>query len=110
MALNKLIVQSDGIETNYHRIVKLEIVVNQYNYVEVVSYVNADARNRQRNFESLQTIDVENNLSMPYRATKIYEFPYDESMTIKDAYNELKKQLEFAGATDILEEGQTSTN
>ena len=43
MALNKLIVQPNGIETSYHRITMLNILVNQENIIEVASYLNSDS-------------------------------------------------------------------
>lgn len=102
MALNKLIVQPNGIETNYHRITMLNILVNQENIIEVASYLNGDSRNKQKIFES----GNDNSVSMPYMDVSSYILPYDETMSIEDAYNALKNLSKFKGATDVLEEGQ----
>ena len=103
MALNKLIVQPNGIETNYHRITMLNILVNQENIIEVASYLNSDSRNKQKIFES----GNDNSVSMPYMDVSAYIVPYDETMSIKGAYHALKQLSKFEGATDVFEEGQT---
>lgn len=103
MALNKSIIQQDGVETTYHRIVKLNIMVNQLNIVEVASYLNYDGRIRQINFDVEQSEGNEPNYAPPYIATTFYQLPYNEAMTIPDAYAELKKLPVFEGATDALD-------
>lgn len=101
MGINKHIVQSDDIETNYHRIIKLEILVNNYNYIEIASYVNYEARQKQ-----IQNENKENAVFVPYMVFHAYTLPYDETMSIEGAYNALKQFPDFEGATDVLEEGQ----
>lgn len=39
----------------------------------------------------------------PYITTSFYELPYNEAMTITDAYVELRKLSAFEGATDALD-------
>lgn len=101
MALNKVIVQPDGVETTYHRITRLTMIVNEFNIVEVASYINYDGRIRQINYD-VELNEGENpDYAPPYIVTTFYELPYNESMTITDAYNKLKKLPNFEGATDV---------
>lgn len=90
MALCKNIKQDDGVVTNYHRILFIQITTNQHNSVVVMSYVDEESRTAPRtdNFR-------------PYCRTITYETDYDPAMTIEGAYNYLKTLPEFEGATDI---------
>lgn len=106
MALNKIIKQPDGINTEYHRISKLEIKVNKSNNIEVISYVNVNARQIQKDIEIAAKDMKETILTQPYSVTTYHSLPYDETMSIEGAYNTLKKLPEFEGAIDVLEEGQ----
>lgn len=101
MAINKLIKQIDGINTEYHRIVRLEIIVNNINIIEVASYVNHDSRKQQ-----IENENTENYYALPYMVIVPYSIPYDETMSVEGAYNALKQLPEFEGATDVFEEGQ----
>ena len=91
MALYKSIRQSDGVTTNYHRILFLHTTVNRQNSIGVLSYVDADAR----------TSEKESIIEQPYVQSITYETAYDEAMTIEKAYEYLKTRPEFEGATDI---------
>lgn len=48
MALFKKIEQSDGVVTDYHRILFLQTTVNQQNSIVVVSYVSSDIREDEK--------------------------------------------------------------
>lgn len=100
MALNKEIIQPNTVKTTYHRIVRLDILVNVYNFIEVASYVDYDARKAQIVMESS---NEDMGLTFPYIYTSYYDLPYDESMSIIDAYNYLKTIPEFEGAEDIFD-------
>lgn len=99
MGLKKSKKQKDGVSTDYHRILFLQITPGRQNSIAVVSYINQDARETEKKEDF-----------RPYIKTITYELPYDEKMNIKTAYKYLKKLPEFDGATDVLEEGQVNDN
>lgn len=91
MALHKAIRQDDGVTTSYHRILFLQLLTNSHNSIAVVSYVDAAARNDEKDSVTVQ----------PYQKSVTYEMPYDSTMTIESAYDYLKTLPQFEGATDI---------
>lgn len=91
MALFKEVRQADGVTTNYHRILFLQLLTNHHNSIAVVSYVDDTARQEEQN----------SIIAQPYQKSVTYELPYDESMTIETAYEYLKTLPQFEGAEDI---------
>lgn len=91
MALYKPIKQDDGVITNYHRILYSQITTNKQNSIAVISYIDSEARDNEK----------ENAIAKPYSKAITYEIDYDENMTIESAYHYLKTLPEFEGATDI---------
>lgn len=91
MALFKEIKQSDGVTTNYHRILFLTQTVNRQNSIAVLSYVNDEVRNGEK----------DGTIAQPYQKAVTYETEYDPSMTIEAAYDYLKTLPQFAGAVDV---------
>ena len=91
MALNKPVRQYDGVTTNYHRILFIQITTNRQNSIAVLSYVDDEAR----------ALEQSGEFYAPYSQSITYETGYDPSMTIETAYNYLKTLPEFEGATDI---------
>lgn len=91
MALKKEIRQSDGVTTNYHRILFLTTTTNRQNSIAVLSYVDEEARDSEKGAI----------LSQPYQKSITYETAYSPSMTIETAYEYLKTLPEFEGAVDI---------
>lgn len=91
MALYKEIRQEDGVTTNYHRILYLMQTVNRQNSIAIISYVDDEARNNEK----------DNIVAQPYQKSVTYEVPYDESMTIEGAYEYLKTLPQFEGAENI---------
>lgn len=89
MALQKTIVQNDGVITNYHRILYTQSSINSHNSIAVLSYINEDSRKNE---------SAENH---PYTAAITYEKDYEENMTIESAYEYLKTLPEFEGAVDV---------
>lgn len=89
MALKKEIRQSDGVVTNYHRILYIQSTINSHESIAVVSYVDEIGR------------VMENNGDRPYRTAVTYEKEYEENMTIEDAYKYLKTLSEYEDAEDI---------
>lgn len=89
MALQKTIIQENGIVTNYHRILFLQSTVNSHNSIAVLSYIDQDSRLR------------ESSGMMSYSSAVTYEKDYEENMNIEEAYLYLKTLPEFEGATDV---------
>lgn len=88
MALRKKIRQSDGVITNYHRILYTQSMINSHVSIAVVSYVDIESRNMEKRYES------------PYKVAVTYETDYVENMTISEAYQHLKTLPEFSDAVD----------
>ena len=78
MALYKPVTQDDGVVTSYHRILRIESVINSHTSIVVLSYIDQESRMS------------ESNEYAPYRTAITYETDYVENMTIEDAYNYLK--------------------
>lgn len=92
MALYKEIRQEDDVITKYHRILSVTQTVNSHNSIAVVSYVDNESREN----------DIPaNGDSRPYRKAVTYETEYDESMTVRSAYEWLKTLPRFDGAEDV---------
>lgn len=91
MALYKEIKQSDGVTTKYHRILFLTKTVNRQNSIAVLSYVDEESREGEK----------ENVMAQPYQKSVTYETDYNPDMTIEDAYDWLKTLPFFEGATDV---------
>lgn len=91
MALYKEIKQSDGVVTKYHRILFLTQTVNRQNSIAVLSYVDNDSRESEKN-------DI---MNQPYQKSVTYETTYDGNMTIESAYEFLKSLPQFEGAENI---------
>lgn len=91
MALQKAIRQTDGVTTNYHRILFIQKTTNQRNSIVVISYVDGESRQEELLDASLQ----------PYRKSVTYEMAYDPAMTIEMAYDYLKTLPQFEGAENI---------
>ena len=91
MALSKSIRQNDGVVTNYHRILFVQITTNRQNSIAVLSYTDNEARSMENNDEFAE----------PYKTSVTYQTEYDPTMTIETADNYLKTLPEFEGATDI---------
>lgn len=90
MALYKEIKQSDGVITKYHRILFIQTTINRQNSIAVLSYVDDESRDAEK----------ENVMAQPYQKSVTYETAYDPSMTIATAYEYLKTLPLFQGAVD----------
>lgn len=91
MALYKEILQADGVTTKYHRILYLHTTTNRQNSIAVLSYVDDQSRENEK----------ENVLAQPYQKSVTYETTYDPTMTIESAYAYLKTLPVFEDATDV---------
>lgn len=90
MALYKEIEQSDGVTTNYHRILYVMTTTNRQNSIAVLSYVDNESRQNEKD-ATMQ----------PYHKSVTYETAYDPNMTVSSAYEFLKTLPQFEGAEDV---------
>ena len=91
MALYKEIRQDDGVVTKYHRILFVQKTTNRQNSIVVLSYVDDESRNSEK----------ESVMSQPYQKSVTYETGYDDEMTMEKAYGYLKSLPQFEGAVDV---------
>lgn len=117
MALQKEKRTRQGIITNYHNILRLNIEVNDSNSIEVRSYISKEDRELDKRINEIQTRGFEteeevNALSQEekdmlfgvinvYKEINNYILPYDENMNIKNAYEYLKTLDDFKDAKDV---------
>lgn len=101
MALIKDIELDNGVTVSYHRVVRVACYTNVQNTIEVASYTSASQRAREKE-SMLATTDVTGaavaSPSDPYIVTSLFETPYQQGMSVVDAYDHLKTLDEFAGA------------
>lgn len=91
MALAKDIMQDDGIVTSYHRVQSVIINTNSHNSIIVVSCINNDIREKEK----------EGLILVPYQKAITYETSYEPDMSVEAAYDFLKTLDVFKDATDI---------
>lgn len=101
MALSKRIALPSGVQVCYHRVTRIDTIVNVQNVVEVASYTSRAKREEERAaVASSEPMDV-------FVEAVAYEAPYDPGMAPEAAYLWLKaSRPEFEGAADVLEAGQ----
>jgi hypothetical protein len=95
MGLYKSIEQSNGITTNYHRVVSVNIITNVANIVEIASYISQ--QKRQDEITAINNKQAQNT----YIHTVYKNINYNQDMNIKTAYDWLKTLPEFDGAQDV---------
>lgn len=91
MALLKDVTQDDGVITSYHRIQSVIINTNSHNSIIVVSCIDNNIREKEK----------EGLILVPYQKAITYETKYDQDMSVEAAYDYLKTLDEFADAEDI---------
>ena len=96
MALLKPIKQNNGIVLNYHRIANIRNVVNDKTYLDVISYVDKEERIKEQNQPKYSP-----NKPEIYKVNAIYNLPYNDTLTIEEAYEYLKTLEVFEGSEDI---------
>lgn len=125
MALSKRTTLPSGVQVDYHRVVRIDKIVNVQNVVEVASYTSRAKREEERAWyeeearraslagrdaltdEERALLETEHAGMDVYVETGIYEAPYDPGMTPERAYAWIKdNRPEFDGATDVLEQDQ----
>lgn len=102
MGLYLEVEQPDGVTVSYHRVVRIDSVINEFDRVEVASYTNRSVRERQK----LAVMSDEDMPVQPYIGTSYYMAGYGEVGDATGAYGYLKSLPEFSGAQDVFEEGQ----
>lgn len=101
MALSKRIELGNGVTVCYHRVAEVRIVTNVSAEITVISYTSMAKRaEEQAALAAEEPMDV-------YMEAAYYEAPYEQGMSVDGAYAWLKANVPgFAGASDVLEEGQ----
>lgn len=97
MALYKEVRLDNGITLNYHRIRNIQIETNVANWVEITSYLDKVAREKEIEYYSDDDDVTEWN---GYTETSMLEMPYDQNMTVDSCYEKLKKMEKFNGCVD----------
>lgn len=98
MAIEKQITAENGVTLGYHRVVSVNSIVNQATIIEVCSYVDSAARDREKlALESGEPMDI-------YTLTRYFEAAYDPSMSVIGAYGYIKGIDPFKGSVDVFEE------
>lgn len=109
MAISKEVTLNNGIKVTYHRVVSVMCVTNSHNSIEVCSYLTQEARESQKTFYQMQLAAKGERSSTaveeepPFTYTLHISAPYDQTMTVIDAYEYLKTLNPFVGAEDVLE-------
>lgn len=98
MALQKQIELDNGVVVNYHRIVSINKITNNQIIIEVASYTSKEKREEEMNYYS--DTDLEKSMNV-FIDTDYINIPYDENMTIENAYEYLKTIEKFKNAEDI---------
>ena len=113
MALQKEIELENGVVLNYHRITSLNKITNIVNNIEVSSYTGVNQRQKEREYQELQlksangeelTQEEQELLNKGidvFINSDFIQLPYDEAMTIEDAYEYLKTTDKYENATDV---------
>ena len=102
MAIKKQVTADNGIVTEYHRIARVLIEVNQQNTILVHSYLSEAGRQIEKDYAAGLYNNTELGLvKFPYVDAKYIHLPYDENMTVKAAYEYLKNLPQFEGAIDV---------
>lgn len=113
MALQKEIELDNGIILNYHRITSLNKLTNISNNIEVNSYISEKQREKEKAYQNAQRKSaneeelteeekelLENGINVLVVADFI-SIPYDENMTIENAYEYLKTTEKYKNAENV---------
>ena len=113
MALQKEIELENGVVLNYHRITSLNKITNIVNNIEVSSYTSKEQREKEREYQEAQIKSfsskeiTEEEQALLDKGINVYiesdyiQIPYDEEMTIEDAYDYLKTLDKYKNATKV---------
>lgn len=111
MALQKEIELENGVILNYHRITSLNKITNISNNIEISSYANENQRLKEKDYQDLQmknatdiTEEEQSQLDKGINVfiyTEYINIPYDENMTIENAYDYLKTLDKYKDSIDV---------
>ena len=102
MAIKIKKVADNGIVTEYHRIAMVKIDINQQNTILVISYLNEDGRQIEKDYANGVYDNIEEGMmKFPYVEDEYINTEYDPNMTIEKAYDYIKTLPKFEGAEDI---------
>ena len=113
MALQKEIELENGVVLKYHRISSINKITNFSNNIEVSSYTGANQRQKEKEYQQLQlksaneeelTQEEQDKLNEGINVfidTDFIQLPYDEEMTIENAYDYLKTLDKYKNATKV---------
>lgn len=93
MAIKKDIELDNGIVLSYHRISKIENIVNDKTKLEIISYINQNQRERE--------IEANDDSVNVLKLTTTEELEYNDTLTIEDAYNYLKTTEKYENSIDV---------
>lgn len=101
MALHLKRTIPNGVQVEYHRVVRVDGMTNVQTTIEVASYTSAEKRAEEKAALSAgEPMDV-------YTETSFHSAPWSASgMSCAEAYEWLKQQDCFEGASDVMEDGQ----
>lgn len=98
MALQKNITLENGITLTYHRISEIGNIINSNTRLTIISYLNKEQRDKDRP-------DVDYIIRDTVYKTTYYEhLPYNDTLTITQAYEYLKTTDKFKDAADVFED------
>lgn len=98
MALTKRITQVNGISYYYHRVVGISSYVNTQNVIEVRQYTSKAKRQEENDWYASE--DPERPALNIVTNGVYYDVPYQDGMTLEQAYEYLMSLPEYEGATD----------
>lgn len=99
MALKKLVIASNGIPLEYHRVAMLKTDTNQQCTILVHSYLNENARQYELDYENGK---IEGEPTFPYVHAQYISCEYDPDMTVAKAYDWLKENIsDLKDAQDV---------
>lgn len=101
MALHLKRTLPNGVSVEYHRVVRVDGMTNVGTTIEVASYTSAAKRaEEKRALDAGEPMDV-------WTETSLHAAPWSEAGTsCAEAYEWLKRQPGFEGASDVMEDGQ----
>lgn len=113
MALQKEIELENGVILKYHRITSLTKITNILNNIEISSYTNENQRLKEKVYQELQIkqskgeelteeekLQLEKGIDI-FIHTQYIDIPYDENMTIENAYDYLKTINTYTNSLNI---------
>jgi len=113
MALQKEIELENGVVLKYHRITSINKITNISNNIEISSYTNENQRTKEKKYQETQIKNIngeeltEQEQELLDTGIDIFvnsdflQLPYDEEMTIEDAYDYLKTTEKYKKGKDV---------